>query len=86
MTVLLDPVAPKRDDVFAAKALQIGSRNPAGCGNIAQESSPPRSAAAADALYLAMGRPFLFDRDIAACLRTSEIRRVKAYRVVHAAQ
>jgi hypothetical protein len=59
MTVLLDPVAPKRDDVFAAKALQIGSRNPAGCGNIAQESSPPRSAAAADALYLAMGRPFL---------------------------
>jgi hypothetical protein len=51
-----------------AKALQVRSRNPAGCDKIAHESKPLRSAAAADAVYLAIDRPlFLFDRDIAVC-------------------
>ena len=51
-----------------AKALQVRSRNPAGCDKIAHESKPLRSAAAADAVHLAIDRPvFLFDRGIAVC-------------------
>jgi hypothetical protein len=57
-----------------AKALQVRSRNPAGCDKIAHESRPLRSAAAADAVHLAIDRPvFLFDRGIAVCLRTGDI-------------
>jgi len=57
-----------------AKALQVRSRNPAGCDKIAHESKPLRSAAPADAVHLAIDRPvFLFDRGIAVCLRTGDI-------------
>jgi hypothetical protein len=74
MTVLPDPVAPGQDDAFVAKALQVRSRKPAGCDKIAHQSKPLRSAAAADAVYLAIDRPvFLFDRGIAVCLRTGDI-------------
>jgi hypothetical protein len=74
MTVLPHPVAPGQDDAFVAKALQVRSRNPAGCDKIAQESKPLRSSAAADAVHLAIDRPvFLFDRGIAVCLRTGDI-------------
>jgi Domain of unknown function (DUF4304) len=74
MTVLPHPVAPGQDDAFVAKALQVRSRNPAGCDKIAHESRPLRSAAAADAVHLAIDRPvFLFDRGIAVCLRTGDI-------------
>jgi len=73
MTVLPHPVAPRQDDAFVAKALQVRRRNPAGCDKIAHESNL-RSAAAADAVYLAIERPvFLFDRGIAVCLRTGDI-------------
>src|SRR6478736_430361 len=74
MTVLPHPVAPGQNDAFVAKALQVRSRNPAGCDKIAHESRPLRSAAAADAVHLAIDRPvFLFDRSIAVCLRTGDI-------------
>jgi hypothetical protein len=48
MTVLPHPVAPRQNDAFVAKALQVRSRNLAGCDKIAHESKPLRSAAAAD--------------------------------------
>src|SRR6476469_6820409 len=52
MTVLPHPVAPGQDDAFVPKALQVRSRNPAGCEKIVHESKPLRSAAAADAVHL----------------------------------
>ena len=57
-----------------AKALHVRSPNPAGCDKIAHESKPLRSAAAADAVHLAIDRPvFFFDSGIAVCLRTGDI-------------
>src|SRR5215471_18319468 len=68
MTVLPHPVAPEQDDAFVAKALQVRSRKPAGCDKIAHQSKPLQSAAAANAIYVAIDRPvFLFDHGIAVC-------------------
>ena len=68
MIVLPHPVAPEQDDAFVAKALQVRSRKPAGCDKIAHQSKPLQSAAAANAIYVAIDRPvFLFDHGIAVC-------------------
>jgi hypothetical protein len=42
MTVLPHPVAPRQNDAFVAKALQVRSRNLAGCDKIAHESKASR--------------------------------------------
>jgi len=42
MTVLPHPVAPRQNDAFVAKALQVRNRNLAGCDKIAHESKASR--------------------------------------------
>jgi hypothetical protein len=55
MTVLPHPVAPRQNDAFVTKALQVRSPNLAGCDKIAHESKPLRSAAAAGGCLRAKG-------------------------------